>query len=107
MGLPWGHYVQLIPSSFEGSTRAQSKCHLPEVVHHGRPGEPSIDPRGWDPGGLPSATCMNPNHERLGLHLGHQLRNIFTVSSTKSVMITVKLNKENAIGQLVSPSQQD
>lgn len=107
MGLPQGHCAQITPSSFEGSTRAQCKRHLPEVVHHGSPGEPSTDPRAWDPWGLPSATCMNPNHERLGLHLGHQLRNIFTVSSTKSVMITVKLNKENAIGQLVSPSQQD
>lgn len=43
----------------------------------------------------------------MGLHLGRQLQNISTVSSTKSVMMTVKLNKENAIGQLVSPRQQD
>lgn len=41
------------------------------------------------------------------LRLGRQLRNISAVGSTKSVMITVKLNKENATGQLVSPSQQD
>lgn len=63
-------------------------------------------------GGPHGATCAYPHHERLGkscigLHLGRQLRNISTVGSTKSVMITVKLNKENAIRQLVSPSQQD
>lgn len=58
------------------------------------------------------APFPTPHYEGLGqwcigLYLGCWLWNISTVSSTKSVMITVKLNKENAIGQLVSPSQQD
>lgn len=39
--------------------------------------------RGWDEGGLQSAAHTYPNHERPGLHLDCQLRNISTVSSTE------------------------
>ena len=101
----------LCPAHFQGHRAQKHGISLELCVTAGL-GSPLQRSISGIAGGPHGATCACPQHERfgkscIGLHLGRQLRNISTVGSTKSVMITVKLNKENAIRQLVSPSQQD
>lgn len=117
MGLPRGtvHVHRLCPAHFQG---AWSTEHSVSGISQGLwitavPGSPL---QRWISGtGMLGATqcpctCPPPGRTRVAVHQaawGSSVQGISTVGSTKRVMIIVKLNKESALRQLVSPSQQD